>query len=341
MNFKERRIVWAVDPFATSLQAQREAAWALKGLTRGRPAIIQPVYLYSPLTSGSPFSLPDELLEQVRLEAEDAMEQILRRVALEGVRPLHLISKPVPSLREGVQEVLRYASETGTQLIAVGTKAQKGPKRWFMGSFAETLADHSDIPLLVLNPDWNRRADFSQILFATDFSKESHVAFSRILKLAHQQSARITVFHKVNWALGTVFETAWVAMPYYQSAFEDQLRIAHLEADRWVKEAKAAGVRADAHIDSKSTHSVADAILAYSKRHSCLIALASHSGPYEKVLFGSTTRRVLRVARDPVWVVHPVQRSVEHRTPVKRPRPDAVKTGPRPKREVVEARRIR
>jgi nucleotide-binding universal stress UspA family protein len=299
-------IFWAVDPFAKDLRAQRESAWALAALTRGQKARIVPVYLHSPAVYGVPLVVPDRVLAQVRAEATEVVDSLRARAGLGPVEPIEIVARPVSTLRQGVSELLKLARARRADLIVVGTHARKGPRRWILGSFAETLADRSEIPLLVLNPEWNRRTDFGRFVFATDFSPESHEAFREVTRMARLRGAKITLFHKVSYDLGVGFNPAFVTAPYYQEVFENQLSEAKALADQWVKEASSQGVEADSYVDFKSAYGAGEAILNYARKKGCVIALASHSGAVERAVFGSTTRKVLRDAKDPVWIVHPV-----------------------------------
>jgi nucleotide-binding universal stress UspA family protein len=46
-------------------------------------------------------------------------------------------------------EIVRFAKETGQQLIAMTTHGRRGPARWLLGSVAEQVLRDSDAPVLL------------------------------------------------------------------------------------------------------------------------------------------------------------------------------------------------
>jgi nucleotide-binding universal stress UspA family protein len=309
-----QRILWAVDPFAEDIQLQRATAWALKAYVRGREAEIvpvyvqepQPAYVYGPYGVGVSLDLASEpVLGKVRAEAQAGLNRIARPTKLPGLQPLQILPQGSSSLQGGVAQLLKHARDARADLIALSTRAKSGPARWFLGSFAETLSLSSDIPLLIVNPRWTRRSNFKQILFATDFSEESRAAFRKVVALANAYGARIRLLHKLKYDLTPGVEVAFTAYPQYKRVFDEEVRAREAEAARWAGEARAAGVAIETEVDAKLGGSVADAILKRAKGKACLIAMASHSGPAWRALIGSTSRKVLRAACDPVWIIHP------------------------------------
>jgi nucleotide-binding universal stress UspA family protein len=174
-----------------------------------------------------------------------------------------------------------------------------------MGSFAETLLLRSPVPVLVVSPRWKRVERFETILFATDFSQQSRDAFPAVVKLAKALGCELTVFHKV--APLSVVAPGLYHEPRAKLGVRLERRF--LLAQQWAERARSEGVPASVALDYRSRRSTEQSILDRVAGKAALIAMASHSGPVARILTGSTTRKVVRRATCPVWVVHPVPRA--------------------------------
>lgn len=306
------KIVWAVDPFVEDKSQQRAAAWALRSLTKSLKAEIEPVYSLGAYPARVPFESPKDLIEYVQAKAQDEFEEILRRVKLPGLKPITVLANSAGSRRETVDQLVDHAREVGAEMIVASTRARKGPQRWMTGSFAESLMLHSDVPLFLVNPQWEHPTDLKHILFPTDFSDESKEAFSKVVKLAEEIGGRITIHHKISFDLNPGLEIALAAYPPFlpipPETFDEEVRKKKTEALRWADFARAEGVLADVFVDGRVTGTPADSILRFAKKKAGLIAMAARSGPVAAVLLGSTTRQVVRSSPVPVWIVHTPQK---------------------------------
>ena len=301
-----RRLLWAVDPFSEDKSLQRATAVAIKTLTRDSSATIEPVYFFSNnLFDGGPLEIPRDGIRQLQQSGQKELEKILRTVKLENLKPLHIISEPYLSVREGVDQINRLAKRWKADLIVTSTHARKGIKRWVLGSFAETLLLYSETPLFFVNPLWNRANTFRHILFPTDFSTESKVVFNQVLNLVKSLGSHLTLFHKVSYSWPPTVVTAFSPNYIYMDACERELKSKRKLASTWAGEAKAKGITVDTWVDQNPDESVAEAIIRQSKKNSSLIAMASQSSPVRATLLGSTTRKVVRTSPFPVWVLHP------------------------------------
>lgn len=303
-------MVWAVDPFATDSQLQRSAALAIQAFTRNLPAHVVPVYLFmgnlAPLEVG--LGIPKDFELNLRKDAQKRFSAIVKRIKIPHLKPLHVISDPFLTHREGADLLTNYSKKIGAEIIFASTHAKRGVRRLFTGSFVETLTLRSDIPLIVVNPSWNRTADLKNIIFPTDFSDESREAYDRILEIAKTSGSKITIFHKLSFYPSPVFDLAFSAYPQYQHIIKEETEVRKENAALWVKEAVSRGISAAYVLDEKLTGSAATAILEFAKKNPGMIALASHSGPLEIIFLGSTTRQILRNSTHPVWVIHPAMR---------------------------------
>jgi nucleotide-binding universal stress UspA family protein len=300
-----RKIIWAIDPFIEEKALQRSAGMVIQALTENSPADIFPIYIWSVYPAPLQFDLPSNYGQQVKRNARKSLKALVSRMKLSRLKPITVITGSYLPVKDGVEEVMSFSKKQKADLIVVSTHARKGSKRWMMGSFAETLMLNSDIPILVVNPHLKGKPNLGEILFPTDFSDESKEAFEKVIELARIKGSHITLFHKVSYPVTPGIEPAFSAYPYQSDLFHKAIEAKRSDASLWADEAQSNQIELDTCIDLKMGSSAADAILKFSKKKPGMIAMASHSGPFRRMLLGSTTRKVVRGAECPVWILHP------------------------------------
>jgi nucleotide-binding universal stress UspA family protein len=260
------KIIWAVDPFANKIMLQRAAAWAIQELTESRPSsVIQPVYLVNDFSAEGivPQRHVRSFVEKIETFGNDSLKKITRHIPLGNLKPLKLISLPFESIEQGVQELLKSADQQGGHLIVASTRAGKGGSSPFAfpGSFVEALSEHSDLPLLVVNPKWKRSAGIPSILFPSDLSSESFEWFLKTLEFAKTKTAKVTLFHKIDFPLSQPYEVASRIFPEIQETLYRKIKASESEAKKWAQIAKKTGVRLSVIVDSKTAGSLSEAVL--------------------------------------------------------------------------------
>ena len=172
---------------------------------------------------------------------------------------------------------------------------------WRNGRVVDEIARRSPAPLLVLPQVTGGRDESSprRILAAVDFSMASAVALRTALDLSRRQGARVTAVHAMNDVPPhSVFSgsEAWEVMrqlPAQANAVAERLR------------RTAAFFGAD-DVDTEVTTGTAHrAILEIARRmETDLIVMGvARRSWFDRALFGSTLRRVLRRATTPVLVI--------------------------------------
>ncbi|QTD38860.1 universal stress protein [Polaribacter batillariae] len=78
-------------------------------------------------------------------------------------------------------EINAVGKEVNADLIIMGSHGASGLKEFFMGSNTEKVVRYSEIPVLVIKNELHD-VNFKDVVFATDFSKESIPAFKKMLK---------------------------------------------------------------------------------------------------------------------------------------------------------------
>lgn len=299
-----KKIIWAVDPVAPNRKVQNATLKAVLALTKGSNGSIEPVCVLSPDQLRIPVSVFRRAGGDYRLRVEKDLDQWMKGLKSPRLQRPTLLTRDVFSENESVDTVLKYARESGADLIAVATRVRKGLKRWLLGSFAETLLLKSEIPTLILNPHVPPPKAVKTILFPTDFSRGSDVAFGVLLATAAQQKVKVILYYKPDYLL-PVTSVAFGMVPDYVDYLNADLDSHRELAGRWAQRAKASGVKCEVVLDKKPGF-VEESILAAAKKHRVdLIAMASNSGRVGAALLGSITRQVVRDSHKPVWVIHP------------------------------------
>ncbi len=179
-----------------------------------------------------------------------------------------------------------------------------------LGSTAEAVSRLAPCPVLVMHADEREWLDTStgaialrRVLIAYDFSPYSRLALQYALTLVQQYQAELHMLHVLPAPIVDQPEIAWVGdktnTPYHQAA-------------RRLQEA----VPGEVHLWSKVKHSVQygqpyGEILSYAETNEIdLISMGAHGAGFGiHTLFGSNVDRVLRQARCPVLIVHPLHQT--------------------------------
>lgn len=177
-----------------------------------------------------------------------------------------------------------------------------------LGSTAEAVARLAPCPVLVMHADeleWldseSGEVALHNILVAHDFSAYSQLALQYALTLAQQYQAALHILHVLPPPMMDQPEIAWVNhtdTPYHQAA-------------RRLQES----VPAETHLWSNVKHAVQYGqpyaeILTYAQNNEIdLIAMGAHGGGFGiHTVFGSNVDRVLREARCPLLIAHPLKK---------------------------------
>jgi nucleotide-binding universal stress UspA family protein len=107
--------------------------------------------------------------------AEERFKKFLRKKYLKDVKVI-----PIIKHYKVFSEINAIAKEINADLIIMGSHGANGLKEFFTGSNTEKVIRYSETPVLVVKNELND-VDFSDVVFATDFSEESIPAFKKIL----------------------------------------------------------------------------------------------------------------------------------------------------------------
>ncbi|MFZ0213015.1 MAG: universal stress protein [Candidatus Acidiferrales bacterium] len=117
----------------------------------------------------------------------------------------HLADVPHETMMEwgiGVWPTIERAiKDKNIDFLVVGTHGRTGAQRLLLGSIAEEIFRRSTVPVLTIGPavpsGVHNGARFHRVLFATDFSAHSLVAWPYALSLAQENQARLLLLHVI------------------------------------------------------------------------------------------------------------------------------------------------
>lgn len=299
----QRKVIWAVDPFAKNPKLQIHVVKGVEKLLRGTDVFIEPVAVLSPDQLRIPAKAFQGHQKEYRLEAESLLAKLCKASKLKNLLSPTLLVQESLSLRSSVDTLLKYAKDTSAEILAVGTTTKTGLARFLVGSYAESLILRSSLPVYVVGPKAKVDKPVSKILFPTDYSEKSYTALLKLLPTAKARKAQVLLYYKVEYAAPPAVY-GFDPVPAYEKYWELELAAKKETAQKWLKTTQDAGVKTKAIFDEKSGF-VADSILATARKNGCgVIAMASESGPVAASFVGSVCRQVVRAATLPVWVIH-------------------------------------
>ena len=225
-------------------------------------------------------------------------EELPSSAERDDVHILNITQKGQPA-----KAVAAYAQLAMAAVIVVGK--HYGSPGWRKSSaLASSVARSAPVPVLIVPPRDNdsaplRTGPFTNIVSAVDFSVSSAVALRTALDLARTSGGRVTMVHTLSNAPGRMVFSGGEAV----NAIDEIHADAANAAARLRREIPATAI---GHVDSRvTTGDPADGILAVSSEvHADLIVMGvPPRGRIDEVLFGSTLRRVVRRATNPVLVL--------------------------------------
>lgn len=199
------------------------------------------------------------------------------------------------------EAVLDYASETGIDLLVLGTHGRRGLMRLMMGSVAETILRRAPCPALAVreHEDNTRPEPPENILLPVDLSEHSRTALPAARHLAATYGARLHLVYVVeDVPLPPAYGVPPAASPSPPMNVE-----AHAEQalEQLSPQEDDLDVPTETHLGAGL---VVSEILRVVEEHDIdLVVMASHGrSGLARVLMGSVTEEVLRKAACPVFV---------------------------------------
>lgn len=270
-----RHLLYATD-FRPASQDTEEA---LIRLARRLEAEVTVLHVINPLLTW-PAKLAD-----VRRQVDEVLQLIASRLEVEGIEVRDRL------VRQGQQSdtIVRVASQIEADLIVIGAGELSENGDFHTGPMAEAIIQNAPVPVLAVRPG-EPRLRFERLLCAVDHSDVSESALKHAIALAHIFAADLhvlTVIPDIGW-LSSFLETGKLAgaVEEHEQKWEQNFANFLTRADfgdvRWHKIVRK-GIPYREILDT-ATDLSADLLA---------MGCTGHSG-LERILIGSTTRRILR-----------------------------------------------
>lgn len=144
-----------------------------------------------------------EMLEsrpELNLERLDADRQLKKLIA--DLKSERQIDSKVVKSGSVAGAILSIATESGTDLLVVGTHGRRGLSKFALGSVSEELLRRALCPVLTVGPHAHGPISqttpyFQTILFATDFGSGSTKVMPFVLALAKASQGRLIMLHMI------------------------------------------------------------------------------------------------------------------------------------------------
>jgi nucleotide-binding universal stress UspA family protein len=301
------KVLWAIDAADPYPATMRRIAETLRRFENTSTLEIHPVFVLSPeqlelsqYFAGEPVDLEDG--------ASMALEYQVRASGISGLRkPLTLI-QPLLSLKRCVQKLVTHANQGEFDFIVVGTHGKTGFERMVTGSFTEELLFQSHTPVLTVGPRTETRADSEKrILIPTDLTDLDSPFFPEVFQLTKNLAAKATILHAIQRPLESLLQSGLYLLSGVSVPVPLYLRNEKMKQEPVVERIRALAVNSGIDCEGEVDHlcaSVVESILNHAREKKVtLIAMAAQSAPFVSALLGSITRKIVRDAPCPVWVM--------------------------------------
>jgi len=205
---------------------------------------------------------------------------------------------------DAAQEIRREAERLPFDLLILGTHGRSGFERLFLGSVTEKVLRSTRVPVLTIPPPVRDAGSplYKTILCPLEFSPPSIRALEYALSLALEANARLILLHAIEDVLG---ETGAQTLGHLSvSEYYHQLEHSAVTRLRAV-------VPDDARVWSRPEERVVkgrayrEILKVVADEHVDLVVMGVQgTGVVNRLVFGSTTHRVIREAGCPVLTLH-------------------------------------
>jgi nucleotide-binding universal stress UspA family protein len=316
-----KNILVPVDLSRMSIQGIETA----KRLGRRFGATIHVVHVWEPLYAKA-FAAPPvawgEFPISLAEETRKQLDQQLTTIASKS----GLLPSDKTHFREGAPAfdvICSLAAEIQADLLVVPTRASKGIKRFFLGSTAERLIQHSPCPILVDRKSaaplsFNSSSPAGQalridkILVPVDFSDCSREGLQYAIEFARSFAAKMTVLHVVDLGYSKPKDTSRMEhlKGFAGASVKKVLKEVRLEMRKFLRSVAFGRTKANSEITiGPPVEQISDFALA---NDFDLIITSTHGlTGFKHVLIGSIAEHLVRQSRVPILVVpsHPSVRA--------------------------------
>jgi nucleotide-binding universal stress UspA family protein len=258
-------------------------------------------------------------MASMELAGRKADRDYLRRIQ-DGLRQRGVKLSSAVTLRGAIgPQIARYVQELGVDLVIMGTHGRGGIRRAWLGSVADYLLHHLDVPILLIHPT---EADGSktfgrgnQILVPLDGSSLAEEALEPAGALARLWNAELSLLQVVVPVVVS-YDAAVVTTNAYDEELTELCRKdAQDYMDSAAERLREQGLKASGA--AMVNWNVAETILSAARSDEVgMIVIASHGrSGLRRFVLGSVADKLVRGGDTPVLVHRPTARAAKKRQP--------------------------
>lgn len=250
---------------------------------------------------------PDQLNEEQRRRETTYLVETATGLGVLGEGPVRTHQTDA---RPG-EAICEEAGRVGADLIVMATHGRGALGRMWLGSVADYVVRHTNLPVLLVHPHREGRPSFEAgapgILVPVDLSPESEAVLETVLILARLIRAPVTLLHVVQ----PFFTVPEPALPYpmpVDPRIIEQLRTdAESRIQRLAERVRKLGMQVSTRVvvGASAAGGVLDAL---EEPGFSMLAMTTHGARgLRRFLLGGVTDKLVRMARKPVLVLRPPQ----------------------------------
>jgi nucleotide-binding universal stress UspA family protein len=291
-------ILCPVDFFPASLQAVDYAI----GLARNCSAKLHLLHVVSPVLYNDedyPLRLSD-LVESLEKESGLQLNKLKDKARAAGVAV-------AAATRTGdvKNEILSSIRKVKADVLVMGTHGRRGLEKWFLGSVTERMLRRSPIPVLTVHGSRKPIKGVplpGRILVTTDFSEGTAQALNYAFLLARSNRSHVILMHVLEEMRALTSEQYRDELAKRLNA--DLRKLIPADARKWCD--------IETRIESGTAYYTILKILKKEKIN--LLVMNTHGkGMLDRAVLGSTSERVVRSAKCPVFLVPPRRQTKSNR----------------------------
>ena len=198
--------------------------------------------------------------------------------------------------------VLEYLEDVKTEIVVLGTHGHSRIAHFFLGGVTEKVVRYSPIPVLTVGPAREGYRDnslYKRILVPYDFSKYSNAAVEKGLRLARLYGARMWILYVIEQVAFPGLMESWRKHVEKEvPALQEEMRRT-LNTQVGLDKIKDVDIQVQVVQGDGKAHRKICSFVEETEIDLVVMGTYGLSG-VEKVLLGSTTERVIRLASCPV-----------------------------------------
>ncbi|MBU6153859.1 MAG: universal stress protein [Bdellovibrionales bacterium] len=298
-EIRKCNVILALDPFEKGLEPSTIALKELKAWGRKLGPHVEAVHVIDESDQNPGFN-------QIYTRAYDLLHERVRKMNLGVPIRVKVIWEHGDLLQHPAHTLVDYARESRADLILVSSHGRKWLSRMVLGSFAEKVLIASPVPVLFFGRSPDAQDTWKRVLFATDFSEASRLAFLKFIRQIRPINPEVVILHVAeypNFVTGMSLAGVGAYLPeaYWKVMKESLIS----EGEAWVGLAEKESIRARAIIEEGSGDVSLAIQRAAAMEHASLIGLASTRPELHKIVMGSVSNRIFRSPFHSVWVCGP------------------------------------